>query len=83
MTEAEAYRSLTGIFHELLADDAIALTPGTTAQDVEGWDSFTHMQLIVAIETRCGFRFTTQEIEQLRSVADLIAIMMDRTAQLG
>ena len=73
MDHAEIYRRLTELFRELFADDSIALTPETTANDVEGWDSFNHISVIVAVETRFGVKMTTGEIEHLANVGALVA----------
>ena len=48
--------------------------------DVEGWDSFTHLNLIVATETRFGIKMRTDEIEGLTKVGDLVAIIVARAA---
>src|ERR1700733_2605419 len=50
MTEAEIYRELTVIFHDVFGDDSIVIGPETAAPDIPGWDSFNHINLIVAIE---------------------------------
>jgi acyl carrier protein len=47
-----------------------------SAKDVPEWDSFNHINIIVAAEQRFGVKFRTAEIEALRTVgefADLIA----------
>jgi len=49
METAEIYSKLTDLFRELFADDSIVLTPRTTADDIEGWDSFNHISVIVAV----------------------------------
>jgi acyl carrier protein len=73
MLEADIYDNLTDIFRDLFADDTIVLTPGTTADDIEDWDSFNHVNLIVAVEVRFGITFETSEIEKLTKVGDLVA----------
>ena len=73
MDSAEIYRQLTELFRELFADDSIALTAETTANDIEGWDSFNHISVIVAVETRFGVKMTTSEIEHLANVGTLVA----------
>ena len=73
MTRAEITAELTEIFHDLFGDDDIVLTPQTTADDVEGWDSIKHISLIVAVEDRFGIKMKTNEIEGLANVGDLIA----------
>jgi acyl carrier protein len=72
MTNEEIYARLTEIFRELFADDALVLTPQTSANDIEGWDSFVHLSLIVAVESRFGIKFSTAEIESLTNVGTLV-----------
>ena len=82
MQTAEIYSQLTDIFHDLFDDDTLVLTPELTAADVPEWDSFNHINLIVAVESRFRIKFQTAELEQLHTVghlADLIAAKL--TAQ--
>jgi acyl carrier protein len=53
----------------------LTLSKATTAQDVDGWDSLMHINLIVAIEREFKIRFTTKEITALRNVGDLIDVI--------
>jgi acyl carrier protein len=73
MDSIEIYAKLTDIFRELFANDDIVLTPTTTAADIEGWDSFNHISVIVAVETRFGVKMSTGEIEKLVDVGALVA----------
>ena len=59
------------IFCEVLKRDNITLANNTTAQDVEGWDSLTNMQLISKIEKRFNVRFTFRDIMKLKNVGDI------------
>jgi len=52
--EADVYTGLNELFHELFADDGIVLKPETTANDIDGWDSFNNLNIMVAVETRYG-----------------------------
>lgn len=81
MDTAEIYRQLTDLFHELFADDSIVLTPKTTANDIDGWDSFNHISVIVAVETRFGVKMTTSEIEHLANVGALVAAIESKFAR--
>ncbi len=73
MRRDEIYERLTELFRELFADDSIALRPEMTAEDIEGWDSFNHLSIIVAVETRFGVKMKTAEIEKLSNVGELVA----------
>lgn len=60
------------IFRDLLDDESILLTYDTTAKDVDGWDSLTHIQLIVAIEKSFKIKFSTREILSWKNVGEMI-----------
>jgi acyl carrier protein len=80
MTEADAYAGLTELFRDLFADDTIVLRAETNADDIEGWDSFTHLNVIVATETRFGIKLRSNEIEGLKNVGDLVTLIVARAA---
>lgn len=70
-------KELQKIFSEIF-DEEIALTSETTADDIEEWDSLTHMQLIVEIERRYRIRFTTTEIKKAVNVGEFIGIIQEK-----
>ncbi len=75
MQQAEIYSKLADIFHDIFEDQSIVLRPEMTAKDIKDWDSFNHINLIVATESKFGIKFKTSEVESLQSVghfADLI-----------
>jgi acyl carrier protein len=57
---------VTAVVRDVFGDDEIALTESTAADDVEGWDSLMHLNLIIALEKRFGIRFSTAEIAHLK-----------------
>lgn len=63
------------IFRMVFDDDTLAVTEETTANDVDGWDSLTHMNLIMAVESLFRIRFSTKELGSLRNVGDLLEII--------
>lgn len=69
------------IFREVLKRENIVLDNETTAQDVEGWDSLTNMQLINKIEKKFNVRFTFRDIVKLKNVGDICHAIL--TNQLG
>lgn len=54
MDERAVYAGLTQIFRDLFNDDTIVLSAETSAADIEGWDSFNNITLMVAAETEFG-----------------------------
>lgn len=53
-------------------DDTIQLKPETTANDVDGWDSLSHVNLIVAVESKFSIKFSQKELVSFKSVGDLL-----------
>jgi len=50
-------------------------TDETTADDVSGWDSFTHVQLMFEIESRLGRKIEIRDTYDLENVGALIAYL--------
>jgi acyl carrier protein len=80
MTQQEIYPRLTKIMRDVLDDDNLALTAETTAHDVEGWDSVSHITLIVAIEESFGIKFKSAELEKMKNVGQLVEQIEKKTA---
>jgi acyl carrier protein len=64
-TEAEIYGALTGIFHDVFMRDDLVLRPETTAKDVQGWDSFKQIEIVMATEDRFGVKLSSRELDSL------------------
>lgn len=71
MTLTDTIQEFNTIFIDILDNDEIVLAEETTAEDIEEWDSLTHIQLIVAIEKHFKIRFTASEIEQYKNVGEM------------
>jgi acyl carrier protein len=72
MEKIEILTKVQDIFRDLLDNESIVLTSGTTADDVDGWDSLVHIQLIVAIEKYFKIKFTSREILTWKNVGEMI-----------
>ena len=70
---------LTEVFRVTFGDETIDLDPAMTADDIEGWDSVSHIVLIYAIEDGFGIKFSSRDLEQFTCVGDLIDIVTRRT----
>jgi acyl carrier protein len=62
---------LTPIFHQVFDDDTIVLTRETTANDIDAWDSLSHMNLVAVLELAFKVRFALGELMTLKHVGQL------------
>ncbi len=73
MTPDQIRDRVAAIVADTLGLDTVSLEDHTTAVDVEGWDSLTNVQIIVAIEKTFGIRLRTGEIAAIKNVGDLVS----------
>ena len=83
MTDPELYGRLNDVFRHVLDDDSIVLTPETTAGDVDGWDSMNHIFIVVELEKRLGVKFQAAEMEELKNVGELAALVRSKLMKAG
>jgi acyl carrier protein len=76
--EAKVYEGLSDIFMDVFLRDDIRLHADLSAKDVEGWDSFRNIEIIMATEQRFVMKFTSAELDNLMKLGDLVAIVAAR-----
>lgn len=78
MERSEIFKKVNEIFCDELDNEDIVLNDDTTADNVEEWDSLSHVQLIVAIEKAFGIKFTSNEILSWSNVGQLVDSIENR-----
>jgi acyl carrier protein len=79
MDERQIYERLTQIFLDVFDEDSIEISPDLSAKDVDGWDSLSHIRLLLTIEKAFKIKFSTSEIGKLENVGNLVALIQART----
>ncbi len=72
MNREDILQQVKDIFCDVLDDEDIALNNDTTANDIDGWDSLTHIHLVVAIEKHFKIKFASKEILSWKNVGEMI-----------
>jgi acyl carrier protein len=80
MERQEVYKKLNEIFEDVLDIEDVELTDSTSADDIEEWDSLSHIQLIVAVEKAFKTKFTSLEIMKWKNVGELVDTIMSKCA---
>jgi acyl carrier protein len=78
VSDADIYAKLTPVFHSVFDDEDIVLTPQLTADHVDGWNSLTHLRLMLSVQRAFNVRFATAEIVGLKNVEDLVRLIREK-----
>jgi len=78
MERTEIFKKLNEIFIDVLDLDECKLTDATSANDIEEWDSLSHIQLIVAIEKAFKIKFSSLEIMKWANVGEMVSTMEEK-----
>lgn len=72
MESKEILHRVEEVFRDVLDNEEITLAEATTANDIEEWDSLTHVELVRAVEKAFGIRFTSAEILSWKNVGEMV-----------
>lgn len=78
MERNELLIQINTIFRDIFDNEDVVVEESTTANDVEEWDSLTHIQLVVAIEKYFKIRFTSIEIQSWKNVREMLDCIQNR-----
>ena len=78
MERTDIFSKLNEIFIDVLDLDEVELTDTTSANDIEEWDSLSHIQLIVAVEKTFGIKFTSLEIMKWKNVGEMVDSILEK-----
>jgi acyl carrier protein len=78
MEEGQIYQRLNGIFGDVFDDDSVALKAETTADDVDGWDSLSHIRLVLTVEKAFNVKFSAAEVGKLKNVGELVGLIRSK-----
>ena len=76
----EVKKQLNQVFRDVFDNPAIEINESMTAKDIEGWDSLTHVNLIVAVEKRFKISVSTKDVSALRNVGDFLQLILKKIA---
>ncbi|MBR6394134.1 MAG: acyl carrier protein [Ruminococcus sp.] len=78
MTREKIYDKLNRVFQDVFDNETLEIEDNTTADDIEDWDSLTHIDLVVAVEKEFGIKFSMGEVRKLQNVGEMVDIILKR-----
>ncbi len=76
MTREQAHILVVDIIRDILGDSDVVVTDATMAAEVPGWDSLAHIDILATAEIRLGIEIRASEAEGLRTVGELIDLIL-------
>lgn len=77
MTREEVYERLNKVFRDVFDDEEIELHDETTSDDIEDWDSFEHINLVVAVEDEFSFKIPMGKVITMKNVGEMVDIILE------
>ena len=78
MTPAETLSEVNTIFVRVLRQNDLVLTPETSADQVDGWDSLNHAVLLSEVQKHFKIRFAVSEVLGLKNVGQLVELVQQK-----
>ena len=76
MTRESVFERLNKVFRTVFDDDSITVGETTTSEDIEDWDSFEHINLVVAIEDEFSFKIPMNKVVSMKNVGEMADIIL-------
>lgn len=73
----EIQEEIQDVFRRVFEDDELVVSRELSAEDIEGWDSLMHINLLIAVEASLGIKFATAEIADLKEEGRSVGDMLD------
>ncbi len=77
MTREEVYERLNSVFRDVFDDESIEVHDETTSNDIEDWDSFEHINLVVAVEDEFSFKIPMGKVITMKNVGEMVDIILE------
>ncbi|MCI5518589.1 MAG: acyl carrier protein [Treponema sp.] len=71
MTREEVFEKLNEVFRDVFDDENITVTNATTADDIDDWDSLTHITLVGTVEDEFDIKFAMKDVVKMKNVGEM------------
>ncbi len=72
---ASTLQQVRSIASDIFGVPADKITPESSPETIENWDSMQHLNLVLAIEERFGVQLEPEDIEQMKNIGAVAAVV--------
>ena len=72
MTREEAFEKLNAVFRDVFDDESITVNDSTTADDIEDWDSLSHINLVESVEDEFEVKLSMKDVVKMKNVGEMV-----------
>jgi len=78
MKSEDIIKKITAIVRDIVDPNLAEMTSETQSQDVDGWDSISHVMIIGEIEKEFKFQFDLKDLYRIVSVGDIVQLIQSK-----
>ena len=79
MTEESIKSTIKNVLEDILQVQIERLDDNLTANDIDGWDSITHIMIINELENQLSIKFSLTDLVQLDNIGNLVGVIFQKT----
>ena len=80
MTNDEVMAKISDLMVDVFDLDDFDVTRATSADDIEDWDSLSHIRFMITLERAFKVKFSNEEIAELKNVGELADVIATKLA---
>ncbi len=78
MNREQIFSDVQDIFRDVFDANELDIRDETNVEDIEDWDSFVQVRLVIAIEKHFGIKFAFGELQNASNVGDMIKMIEEK-----
>jgi acyl carrier protein len=78
MNRTDVFNKVQEVFREVLEDEELIIKEDYNSEDIDDWDSLTHIMLVVEIEKTFNMRFLSSEISNWKDIGAMITAIENK-----
>lgn len=78
MTNEQIQSEVQDVFRRVFGDTTLILTPKTSQDDIEEWDSLEHINILSIVEQQYSIKFDLNEVMEIKTAGDIIDLVAQK-----